>query len=278
MDHASRFVFSGPGTWPLERSIKWAADHAFGRVDFNADGPPNYPATFTPERVRAVRSLAERRGVRLGVHSLSAVNMAEITPVMAAAANEYVRQNLDLAWALGGDYVICHGGFHFSSDYERRFEAAIARMQRAAALAEDRGVDIYFENHNKEPEHAEIKYIPHTVAEMRRFFDAIESPRFKWACNTGHALLVPEGYLGFLDAFGVERIGQVRLHDTNGEWEEHFLPGEGIVDFPRLFRDLHARGYRSPFTLDFGTPDQRAEWRDRFAAMLEAIEAGPNRT
>ncbi len=271
MDHASRFVFSGPGSWPLERAIEWGAGHGFGRVDFNADGAANYPATFTPERVRAVRALAEGRGVRLGIHSLSAVNMAEITPVMAAAADEYVRQNLDLARALGCGYVILHGGFHFSSDYEARFAASLERMRRAAAWAEERNVDIYFENHNKEPEHAEIKYLPHTVAEMRPFLEGIRSPRFKWACNIGHALLVPEGYAGFLDAFGAERIGQVRLHDTNGEYEEHYLPGEGIVDFPAVFRDLHARGYTGPFTLDFGSPDERALWRDRFAAMLAEL-------
>ncbi len=273
MDHASRFVFSGPGSWPLERVIEWAAEHGFGRVDFNADGPPNYPATFAPERVRAVRALAAERGIRLGIHSLSAVNMAEITPVMASAADAYVRQNLDLARALGCGYVILHGGFHFSSDYEQRFEAAIERMRKATTWAEERELDVYFENHNKEPEHAEIKYIPHDVAETRRFFDAVPSSRFKWACNVGHALLVPEGYAGFLDALGVGRIGQVRLHDTNGEYERHFLPGEGIVDFQRLFRELHARGYEGPFTLDFGTPDDRARWRSRFAAML-AVAAG----
>jgi len=116
-----------------------------------------------------------------------------------------------------------------------------------------------------------MKYLPHTAAEMRPFLEGIRSPRFKWACNIGHALLVPEGYAGFLDAFGAERIGQVRLHDTNGEYEEHYLPGEGIVDFPAVFRDLHARGYTGPFTLDFGSPDERALWRDRFAAMLAEL-------
>jgi sugar phosphate isomerase/epimerase len=274
VDQASRFVFSGPGSWPLERSIEWAVDRGFGRVDFNADGPPNYPATFTPERVQAVRGLAERGGVSLGIHSLSAVNMAEITPVMAAAADRYVRENLELARALSCEYLIMHGGFHFSSDVEPRFAAAIERLRTAVGWAVELGVDVYFENHNKEPEHAEVNYIPHTVVELRRFFDAVSSPRLKWACNVGHALLVPEGYVGFLDAFGVERIGHVRLHDTNGRYEQHFLPGEGIVDFRRLFVDLHGRGYRGPFTLDFGTPDDRAHWRDRFALLLEEAAAG----
>ena len=142
----------------------------------------------------------------------------------------------------------------------------------AVRLAEERGVDVHFENHNAEPEHAEIHYIPHTVAETRRFFDAVSSPRLRWACNIGHALLVPDRFEGFLEAFGADRIGHVRLHDTNGLWEEHFLPGEGIVDFRASFATLTERGYQGPFTLDFGTPEQRAHWRDGFAALLDEVQ------
>ncbi len=275
VDHASRFVFSGPGSWPLERAVEWAIERGFSRVDFNADGPANYPSTFTPERIRAVRALAGDRGVQLGIHSLSAVNMAEITPVMAAAADEYLRQNLDLAQALGCGYVIGHGGFHFTSDREDRLAASIERMGQAAAWAEARGVDVYFENHNKEPDEAEIHYLPRDVAEARRFFDAVPSPRFRWACNVGHAELVPDGVDGFLDAFGVARIGQVRLHDTHGRFEEHLLPGQGIVDFRRVFRRLGLLGYSGPFTLDFGTPEDRATWRDTFATWLAEESTAP---
>src|SRR5215207_2273549 len=147
MDHAGRFVFSAPGAWPLERAITWAVEHRFSHVDFNADGPANYPATFPPERAAAIRGLAAEGGVGLGIHTLSAVNMAEITPVMAAAADEYLRQNVDLAQALGCGYLICHGGFHFSTDREARMDAALERMGRAVGLAEERDLDIYFENH-----------------------------------------------------------------------------------------------------------------------------------
>ena len=271
MDQASRFTFSGPGSWPLEQAMRWAGEHRFRRVDFNADGQANYPATFTSERIAQVRALAAEHGLTLGIHASSAVNMAEITPIMASAADGYIRQNITLAKALGCGYVICHGGYHFSSDVEARFAAAIERLRLAVRLAEEHGIDLYFENHNAEPEHAEIHYIPSTAAETARFFEAVSSPRLKWACNIGHALLVPEGYLGFLDALGTELIGQVRLHDTNGLWEEHFLPGEGIVDFRQVFATLHERGYRGPFTLDFGTPDLKAHWRDRFAALLEDV-------
>jgi sugar phosphate isomerase/epimerase len=268
MDHASRFVFSGPGSWPLEQAVAWAAEHGFRRVDFNADMPANYPDTFTPERVRTIRAQAGDAGIQIGLHTLSAINMAEISPVMHAAIDDYLRQNFDLARALNGGYVICHGGYHFSSDRAARLATAVDRMQRAAGWAEERALDIYFENHNKEPDEAEIHYMPRDVAETRQFFAQIPSPRFRWAFNVGHAHLVPDGFDGFLDAFGVERIGQVRLNDTHGRYEEHLLPGQGIVDFRRVFRRLTEGGYDGPFTLDFGAPEEKAAWRDTFAGWL----------
>lgn len=274
MDHRSRFVFSGPSSWPLELAIEQGAALGFSRVDFNADGPPNYPGTFTSSRVAAVRALAARLGVTLGIHTLSAVNMAEITPVMAAAADVYVRENVELAAALGATHVVVHGGFHFSSDVEARFAAAIDRLRLAVQVAEAHGVELHFENHNAEPEHAEIRYIPHTVAEMQRFLSAVTSPKLRWACNVGHAMLVPEGFEGFLGAFGAGSIGHVRLHDTNGLWEEHFRPGEGggIVDFRQVFTTLSRAGYRGPFSIDFGRPEEKAHWRDVWSAMLAEIE------
>jgi sugar phosphate isomerase/epimerase len=267
MDQHSRFVFAGPGSWSLERALQWAADHQFSRVDFNADAPPNYPASFGPDRVAAVRDIAARHSIHMGIHTLSAVNMAEMTPVMHSAIDHYLLENFDLAATLGCGYVICHGGFHFSSDREERLTTAIDRMQRAAIWASERSIDIYFENHNNEPNNAEIHYMPRDVAETRLFFDAAPSPRFKWACNVGHAHLVPDGFDGFLDAFGVSNIGQVRLNDTHGRYEEHLIPGQGIVDFRRL-TDL---GYTGPYTLDFGGPDDRARWRDTFAGWLEEM-------
>jgi sugar phosphate isomerase/epimerase len=266
MDNRARFVFSPAAS--LDAVIQGAIDRGFSRVDFNADRPDNYPATFDDPRVEKLRALAKQHGIRIGLHTLSAVNMAEITPVMHRAADEYVRENFALAHKLGADYVIFHGGYHFG-DFETRLEVAIERLGLACQLGEQLGIDVFFENHNKEPDVAEIHYMPKDVAETRRFFDAVSSPRLKWAFNVGHAHLVPDGFDGFLNAFGVERIGQVRLNDTHGKYEEHLLPGQGIVDFKRVFRELTKRGYAGPFTLDFGSADDRAQWRDTFAQWLD---------
>lgn len=268
MNQASRFVFSGPASWPVEQALEWAARHDFTQVDFNADAPANYPGSFSEERVARIRSLLAEHDLTLGLHTLSAINMAEITPVMHAAIDRYLQENFDLTHRLGASYVICHGGYHFSGDREARLATAIDRMRRAVAWADERELDIYFENHNKEPDEAEIHYMPRDVAETRAFFDATDAPRFRWAFNVGHAHLVPDGFDGFLDAFGAKRIGQVRLNDTHGRYEEHLLPGQGIVDFRHVFRRLSDLGYRGPFTLDFGGPEEKRAWRDTFATWL----------
>src|SRR2546425_1172223 len=83
--------------------------------------------------------------------------------------------------------------------------------------------------------------------------------------NVDHAHLVPEGVDGFLDAFGVERIGEVRLADNTGEYEVHLRPGEGTIDFAALFARLESSGYRHHYTLAFGGKADKLAARDLFA-------------
>jgi sugar phosphate isomerase/epimerase len=264
---SNRFGFDAPRNRPLEDSIRWAAENGFFYIDFQADRPPNDLASFTPERAGHVRELCQAYGVQIGVHPNSAINNAEDTPILAEAVDAYLFANLELAARLGGGWLVGHGGYHFG-DLSRRRVAALDRLKRLAERAERAGVVIFFENHNKEPEQAEIHYLPHNVEEMAWFFEAIHSPYFKWAFNVAHGHLVPEGWLGFLEAFGVEKIGQVRLNDNRGDYEIHLIPGEGTIDFPALFSHLRTRGYTGWFSLGFGDEADKIRVRDWFEGLL----------
>ena len=115
------------------------------------------------------------------------------------------------------------------------------------------------ENLNFEPEDAEIHYLAHTVEECRYYFNAISSERFGWAFTVNHAHLVPEDVDGFLDAFGIDRIGEVRLADNTGEKEVHLNPGEGNIDFRAVFNRLESAGYAGFYSMAFGgLPDKLA--------------------
>jgi len=264
---SNRFGFDAPKDKPLEESIHWAAEHGFYYIDFQADLPPNDLVSFDKQRVRQIRDLCEKYGIQIGIHPSSSINNAEYIPLMSGAVDDYLFANLDLAIRLGCGWLIGHGGYHFGDIQRRRF-AACERIKRLVERAEQSGLAIFFENHNKEPDLAEIHYLPANIEQTRWFLGEIQSPAFKWAFNVAHAHLVPEGWCGFLDAFGVANIGQVRLNDNRGDYEVHLVPGEGTIDFPALFAKLKQRGYSGWFSLGFGNDADKIRVRDWFESLI----------
>jgi sugar phosphate isomerase/epimerase len=253
----------------LEDALAWAAEHRFHHVDFNADLEANHLVRgWEDERVRAVRKTCERHAIHLGLHTSSAVNVAEYSPHAAEGVDAYLRANVDLAGRLGCEWIVIHAGFHFSSHVKERVAVSLDRLERLTAYAERRGgARLLLENLNREPEHAEVRYLGHTVDECRPYFDAIQSPHFGWAYTVNHAHLVPEGVGGFLDAFGIERIGEVRLADNTGEYEIHLPPGQGTIDFAPLFRRLEGAGYKQHYMMAFGSDADKLAGRDFFAKL-----------
>jgi len=78
------------------------------------------------------------------------------------AVDDYLNANLDLTVAIGAGWIVGHGGYHFG-DTDLRRQAAVDRIRRLVDRATTLGKLVYFENHNKEPEHSEMHYIPHNV-------------------------------------------------------------------------------------------------------------------
>ena len=264
---SGRFGYNMDRTTPLEEGIVWGAENGFRYIDFQADMPPNNLTSFDNARVKRIRGLCEKHAVQIGVHPSSAINNAEYVPILSEAVDDYVNANFDLAVRLGCGWIVGHGGYHFGDIASRR-DAAIERMKRLVHRAEKTNVAIYFENHNLEPEHAEIHYLPHNVEETQWFFDAIQSDHFKWAFNVAHGHLVPEGWAGFLNAFGVDNIGQVRINDNNGDYEIHLVPGEGTIDFDALFKRLNTLGYEGWFSLGFGNAADKIRIKNEFEKKL----------
>ncbi len=249
----------------LEDGLAWAAAHGVHYVDACLEGAPdhpNAPATWTAARVASLRATCERHRIHLGLHSASAVNVAETSPLLVDGAEQYLQTYIDFAGRLGAEWIVVHGGYHFTGDYAARRAASLERLQRAAARAERSGARLLLENLNREPEHAEVRYLAHNLEECREYFGRIQSPNLGWAFTVNHAHLVPEGIDGFLDAMDLGRCGEVRVADSHGRYEEHLRPGEGTIDFRRMFARIEGGGYRGHYMMAFGTLDDMATGRE----------------
>jgi sugar phosphate isomerase/epimerase len=250
----------------LEDGIAWAARHGVSYFDAQTDIAPNAMESFDDQSCARIAAACERHGLHLGLHTLSAVNVAEISPFLREAADQYLRGYIDLAHRLKAEWVVVHGGYHFTSDVGLRRQASIDRLQRAVAYAEERQVLLLLENLNGEPERAEVHYMPDTLADTIHYFEQIRSAQLKWAFTVNHAHYDPIGIKGFIDGMDMSRCEEVRLADNNGLYELHMPPGSGTVDFVDLFRRLEAAGFKGHYMCGWGSPDDMLLGRDYLVA------------
>jgi sugar phosphate isomerase/epimerase len=261
----------------IEDGVKAAIAHGVRILDVKIDVAPNAIESLTGERVGAIRAACEANDIRIGVHTMSAVNVAEYAPHVRDGVDRYLTGHMDACKRLGGEWMVVHAGYHFTSDVQLRMEAGLERLKRLSDYAEKIDLTLLLENMNWEPDDAEVHYLGHTLEETRFYFDRLKSPKLRWAFTANHAHLVPEGVDGFLDGMDIGRCDEVRLADCfrNGK-EVHLKPGEGDFDFAHLFRRLDEFGFAGHYMNVFGTLDDMLEGRE-ILAKLDPQIAGDKR-
>jgi sugar phosphate isomerase/epimerase len=262
----------------LEEAIAWAAAHNVRYVDIQLDTADNALTSFDDARAAGIREACQKYGVHLGLHTLSAVNVAEYSPFVAEAVDQYLKGHVDVYGSLGAEWIVVHAGYHFTSDKDSRMEAGMERLKRIVDYAEQKNALILLENLNKEPVDAEVHYLAHTIEEWRFYFERIQSPAFKLSFTVNHAHLVPEGVAGFVDAIDMSRVEEVRLADCfrNGH-EIHLKPGAGDLDFADMFRRIEGKGFAGHYMNAFGSLDDMLAARDDLASQAEAAGLGEAR-
>ena len=257
----------------VEKGIEWAAGNDVRYIDAQTDIEPNALGSFDSKRCTSIRDACEKTGVKLGLHTLSAVNVAEFSPFCSDAVDEYLKAYIDLSLKLGAQWIVVHGGYHFTNCREKRIQAAIERLQRIGDYAEQKGALLLLENLNWEPVLAEVNYLPVTPAECNYYFESLQTPAIKWSFTANHAHFLPGvGISDFIDQMDFSLCREVRLADNNGVYEIHQKPGEGTIDFGAMFKKIEGLGFKGHYTNAFGTLEDMLAGRDYM--VKKAIAAG----
>ena len=262
MNLRDRIGYDAGGT-PLEDALAWAVANALRYVDFNADRGPNRLDSWSDERIQAVRDPV--------CATTSTWACKPLPPSMWRSSHH----TSAMPWMpLCGPTSMSPCGWGALARRARRLAVQqrhrcaegclLGRLKRTVAYAEQARAHLLLENLNFEPNNTEIHYLAHNVNECRFFFEAISSAHFGWAFTVNHANLVPEGINGFIDAFGISRIGEVRLADNLGDKEVHLNPGEGNIDFASLFTRLESAGYQNHYMMALGNQADKLAARDVF--------------
>jgi len=144
-------------------------------------------------------------------------------------------ESLELAKRLGVDKAVVH----FFTRGEIAFDEKIAILDRLHKKAIEDGITLCLENTEE------------SVNELKKVFARI--PRLKFCLDVGHANLFSNNPLDFVEAFS-DRLTHIHISDNRGGDSEkddlHLPPGDGAIDFQRIFSELKAINYDQTLTLE----------------------------
>ena len=255
-----------------EEAVEWAAQNEVYYFDIQTDIAPNALESFDDSRCSKIREGCEQHGLHLGLHTLSGVNIAEISPHLREAADAYLRNYIDLSVKLGAEWIVVHGGYHFTGCQKIRKQASIDRIKRAVEYAEKQNALLLLENLNGEPELAEVHYMPDNLEDTQEYFEQIQSPNLRWSFTINHAHFDPIGIKGFVEGMDMRLCEEVRVADNNGEYEIHMKPGTGNVDFGEMFQLIEYSGFKGHYMNGFRSLDNMLEGRE--CHLERAVEQG----
>jgi len=216
-----------------------------------------------PDAVRAILSIAPALGVEVwGSKSLDlpaapGAELIELEAVCREAAFVTVhvrgvhmvwdplglRREIDFCGRVGSRMLVLHPvclGLTRSSD-----RLDVPEIRRIAGYAAARGVRLALENSDD------------AIWLLDRVLDEIgDDPgqtNLGICIDTGHAHMSHdagrEPVANYLERYAGQ-LEHVHLHDNHGASDEHLVPGDGTIDWPRVLRVLEAIGYAETAVLE----------------------------
>ena len=70
----------------VENAVEWAISHGIKYIDCQIDVAPNELKSFDDRRCTPIREHCSKNNIKLGLHTLSSVNIAEFSPFVDVAA------------------------------------------------------------------------------------------------------------------------------------------------------------------------------------------------
>lgn len=162
------------------------------------------------------------------------IDIASRDEAQREAAVSEILKAAEAAALLQVHYFVLHPGPEHTNEVsaaERlaRMENVVASLNIVAARCRERGILCVLENK-----------LPHLLfgntSDILWILDAINTTEIGACLDTGHAAIA-----GDISTLLYKLAGHLKIlhaHDNNGGFDQHLAPGDGIIDWERLLRDL----------------------------------------
>lgn len=251
-----------PKCWDSTNALERLARIGYDGIDMAFDycvSDPAFPF-MTNEYERWAYSLRER------AEQLSVSYTHSHAPFDTEQKGEIVERTFKCANILGAKYMVVHP-FYDNAD-GRIYDSDIFINSNADAvkemleLAEKYNVIILAENL--------LEAASTPVRNISRMVEVVNSPRFGWCYDTGHAHATG----GTLEEFRTVSRAPLSLHvqDNDGNYDDHYIPGDGNIDWGEFLRSLKAVGYKGDLVLEAHVQCKEAPDEQRDAILADILD------
>jgi sugar phosphate isomerase/epimerase len=172
-------------------------------------------------------------------HGLTATSLATGVELSDEASVRDLITALDTARRMDAAIVFCSTR---TGELER--QRAYEKLREIGEDAQEAGAVVSMETHPNMCQNSE---------QMLDTMRGVDHPGIRINFDTANIYYYNQGVDGVEELRKVrDYVASVHLKDTNGGYREHHFPtlGEGVVDFPSVFRVLNDVGFRGPFTFE----------------------------
>jgi len=174
---------------------------------------------------------------------------------------------MEYAAIVGAPHIVIHGHpCPMGAGSTQSMTCNLAYFRSFLPYAEQFGIRIALENLR-----AALTY-PYL---MRHMLEELNDPRFCMVYDTGHAnyLYVPQA--AFFSELPGGTVAGMHIHDNTGKWDDHMLPGTGVLPWDELLSAMADYGYDGCFTLEL--PHMGKYYSEENMAAAYALAAATGR-
>ena len=177
--------------------------------------------------------------LKLADHGLSAASVGGDCPIEREDIGEAMAWELEVCQSFGANilFVSVKAG-------DMGLDLAYDRLRKAGDAAAKHGVTIVMETHPDLITNGDI---------ARRTMEAVDHPNVRVNFDTANVYYYNHNTTATGElAKTIDYVEGVHMKDTDGGFHSGNFPslGQGVVDYPEVFRMLNARGFTGPFTIE----------------------------
>ena len=160
---------------------------------------------------------------------------------------EYIKDALDNAFRMRSPSVsVCPGMTLLDGDRDQGWRQLHRSLKEIEAYAAERAMLVLIE-----PGHRFESNLIAKIEDCLRMLEELRSERFGILLDTGHVYLNGESFDEVLrQCRGIPL--HIHLDDNRGDFDSHFVPGCGTIDFRAFFRALKAVDYSGFLSVELG--------------------------